>query len=86
VRSKAWRGSSARRLPFADWQADPFARGGYCVMPVDGEAAQRRLAQPVADTLFFAGEATHWAGHAGTVHGALESGERAALEVQRAFC
>jgi len=32
--------------------------------------------RPVQDTLFFAGEATHLVGFAGTVHGAIETGER----------
>ena len=61
-----------------DWQADPYARGGYAVTPVGGLGAARLLAQPVAGTLFFAGEHTHTGGQAGTVHGALETGERAA--------
>jgi monoamine oxidase len=63
-----------------DWQADPFARGGYAVPQVGGLGAARVLARPVADTLFFAGEHTHTQGQAGTVHGALETGERAARE------
>jgi monoamine oxidase len=61
-----------------EWQSDPYARGGYAVTQVGGLGAARVLAQPVADTLFFAGEHTHTEGQAGTVHGALETGERAA--------
>jgi monoamine oxidase len=61
-----------------DWQADPFARGGYAVTPVGALGAARVLARPVADTLFFAGEHIHLGGQAGTVHGALETGETAA--------
>ncbi|HEX9291071.1 MAG TPA: FAD-dependent oxidoreductase, partial [Anaeromyxobacteraceae bacterium] len=38
------------------------------------------LARPIAGTVFIAGEATTL-GAAGTVHGALESGERAARQV-----
>ncbi|HEX8073301.1 MAG TPA: NAD(P)/FAD-dependent oxidoreductase [Pyrinomonadaceae bacterium] len=64
-----------------DWQADGFARGAYSYVPVNGLAAQARLAAPVAGTLFFAGEATNTAGHVGTVHGALATGQRAAREV-----
>ena len=60
-----------------DWQADPFARGGYAAIPVGGLGAPRLLARPVAETLFFAGEHTHLE-QAGTVHGAMETGERAA--------
>ena len=62
-----------------DWQADPFARGGYAVTPVGGLVAGRMFARPVADTLFFAGEHTH-TDQAGTVHGAIETGERAAQD------
>lgn len=62
-----------------DWAADPFTRGAYSY-PVAGlEDGPQQLAEPVADTLFFAGEAT--ATDLGTVHGALDSGLRAAGEV-----
>ncbi len=63
-----------------DWTADPFARGGFAVFPVGSAGAQEALARSVEGTLFFAGEATA-GGHAGTVDGALRSGERAAREV-----
>ncbi len=64
-----------------DWQADPYSRGCYSYALVDGENAARTLATPVDDTLFFAGEATDFTGHNGTVHGALASGRRAASEL-----
>jgi monoamine oxidase len=64
-----------------DWQRDPFARGAYSYVAVGGGTARRELAIPVADTLFFAGEATDDQGEAATVTGALQSGERAAAEV-----
>ena len=63
-----------------DWHSDPFARGAYAYLPVNGLEAQQALARPVDETLFFAGEATS-VGHIGTVHGAIESGQRAAREV-----
>ncbi len=66
-----------------DWSRDPFARGGYAVFPVGSAGASAALARSVERTLFFAGEAT--AGpRAGTVEGALESGERAARELLEA--
>ncbi|HXR59069.1 MAG TPA: NAD(P)/FAD-dependent oxidoreductase, partial [Burkholderiales bacterium] len=65
-----------------DWQADPFARGGYSYVLVGGQGARAALAKPVASTLFFAGEATD-AEEAGTVAGALRSGTRAAKEILR---
>jgi len=65
---------------FHDWQADPFAREADRSVPSGGLGAHRALARPVAGTLFFAGEATHWQGHFATVHGAIASGRRAAQE------
>jgi monoamine oxidase len=64
-----------------DWAADPFARGAYSYVRVGGMEAQAAFAVPVADTLFFAGEATELTGYQATVHGALFAGERAADEV-----
>jgi len=66
---------------FHDWQADPLARGAYSYVLAGGLEARTILARPVADTLFFAGEATNSDGHAATVHGAIASGQRAAREV-----
>jgi Flavin containing amine oxidoreductase len=42
---------------------------------------QRELAEPIKDTLFFAGEATESEGRHATVHGAIATGHRAASEV-----
>jgi len=66
-----------------DWQADPFARGGYSYVRVGGHGARRILQKSLEDTLFFAGEATDTRGEAGTVGGALQSGIRAARELMR---
>jgi monoamine oxidase len=63
-----------------DWQADPFARGGYSYMRVGGKGAREKLRRPIANTLFFAGEATD-VDESGTVAGALRSGQRAAKEL-----
>jgi monoamine oxidase len=43
------------------------------------------LTVPVQDTLFFAGEATSTTGAHGTVHGAVESGLRAASQIAEAL-
>ncbi len=64
-----------------DWQADPFSRGAYSYAKVGGDGAQRALTEPLERTLFFAGEATDYYGHHGTVHGAIASGQRAAAEI-----
>ncbi len=67
-----------------DWSRDPLAGGGYAVFPVGSQGASQELSRPVSGTLFFAGEATE-ADFAGTVDGALRSGERAARQVLESF-
>ena len=65
-----------------DWQHDPLSRGAYSWVPAGAVDASERMAQPVEETLFFAGEHTDTTGHWGTVHGAIRSGLRAARQVQ----
>jgi monoamine oxidase len=63
-----------------NWRDDPFTHGAYAYVAVNGLHDQRILANPVKNKLFFAGEATS-IGHIGTVHGAIQSGERAARQI-----
>jgi monoamine oxidase len=70
---------------FHDWQNDPFSRGAYSYGKAGSDGAQEELASPVADTLFFAGEATDITGNNGTVHGAIASGYRAASQILETF-
>jgi len=64
-----------------DWAADPFARGAYSYVLSGGLQAADNLAEPVNDTLYFAGEHVDPTGNWGTVHGAIASGRRAAHHV-----
>jgi monoamine oxidase len=64
----------------SDWQVDPYARGAYAFATVGGADAGRTMAQPIDQTLYFAGEATH-SGYTGTVAAAIASGRRAAGQV-----
>src|SRR5438034_8098968 len=64
-----------------NWQRDPFARGAYSYVTAGGAMARKQLAEPLKETLYFAGEATDTSGEAATVAGALASGERAAREI-----
>jgi monoamine oxidase len=64
-----------------DWQSDPFSRGAYSYPRAGQDLAQQELAAPVEQTLFFAGEAADISGHNGTVHGAIQSGRRAARQL-----
>eukprot|EP01102_Stenamoeba_stenopodia_P015463 TRINITY_DN5274_c0_g1_i1.p1 TRINITY_DN5274_c0_g1~~TRINITY_DN5274_c0_g1_i1.p1 ORF type:complete len:478 (+),score=105.93 TRINITY_DN5274_c0_g1_i1:52-1485(+) len=66
------------------WSKDPFALGGYAHVSVPNNYTMADkdprlvLAQPEEQTLFFAGEATAYDSNPQTVHGALDSGIRAA--------
>lgn len=63
------------------WADDPYTQGGYSFQKVGQQPFDRQwLAAPLAQTLFFAGEATH-AQHFSTVHGAYASGLRAVGEM-----
>lgn len=65
------------------WAADPYARGAYSCHVVGSTPGQRDdLASSVNGRLFFAGEATERQYYQ-TVHGAYQSGLRAAAEVLR---
>jgi hypothetical protein len=46
-----------------DWNGDPYSRGAYSYVTVDGPSAPVVLARPVRGTIFFAGE------HASRPHG-----------------
>ena len=63
------------------WINDPWSRGGYSYVPVGAYGARQILAQPVQNALFFAGEATVTESSPATVHGAIETGMRAAREI-----
>lgn len=70
---------------FHDWCNDPWSRGAYSYGLVNGDKARHDLAEPVEDTLYFAGEAVCPDGHMGTVHGALASGISAARKISAAI-
>ncbi len=63
------------------WEADPWARGGYAFFDPAFDPALRPLLSQPCGPLFFAGEHTslRWQGY---MNGAIESGRRAAAEVE----
>ncbi len=72
---------AALELRVSRWGADPWAGGSYSYLGIGADADDRvTLGEPVSNTLFFAGEATHRDDPA-SVHGAWWSGLRAAKEV-----
>lgn len=60
-----------------NWSRDIYARGAYSFATAGQESAAEALADPVEQTLYFAGEAFASPLDVGTVHGALDSGKRA---------
>ena len=70
---------------FHNWHDDPFTGGAYSYVPAGALHHRQALAQPVENTLFFAGEATELNGHSATVHGAIATGCRAAQQVLKAL-
>jgi monoamine oxidase len=63
------------------WHQDPFSYGSYSSLKLGATPDDYdKLAQPVTNKLFFAGEATE-KNYSATVHGALLSGKRAAKQV-----
>ena len=68
----------ARR--FVDWPSDPWSRMGYSFNPPGAPGLRAVLAEPIDSRLYFAGEACNPVRPA-TVHGAIESGLRAAEQI-----
>jgi monoamine oxidase len=64
-----------------NWARDPHIRGAYSYLPVNGLDLPKLLAAPVAETLYFAGEATVVDAQTGIVSGAFKSGLRAANQL-----
>ena len=63
------------------WASDPFSYGSYSFLAVGATPAMRQhLAAPLAQQVFFAGEATH-PDYAGTAHGAYLSGLAVATQM-----
>jgi monoamine oxidase len=67
-----------------NWQAEPYIEMAYSFCPVGAAGLRRVLSYPVEGVLFFAGEATS-VERSATVHGAIESGRRAAKELSAAL-
>jgi monoamine oxidase len=64
-----------------NWAKDPCTRGAYSYLPINGLDLPKLLGAPIADTLFFAGEATVTDAQTGTVFSAFETGLRAGREL-----
>jgi monoamine oxidase len=71
-----------KRASATRWYNEPWVLGSFSCAAVGGEPSRRVLMETLNSRLWFAGEAVHetlW----GTVGGAWESGDRAAVEALR---
>jgi monoamine oxidase len=86
ISSLAWLGAQSAELVRSyqvTWEADPWARGGYAFFDPSYDPALRAWVARPCGRLFFAGEHTsiRWQGY---MNGAIESGRRAAAEIEAA--
>ncbi len=56
-----------------NWLTDPFSRGAYSYEMMNSHHAKDLLSKPIAQKLFFAGEAIYSGSHTGTVEAAFQS-------------
>jgi monoamine oxidase len=74
--------SQVKEVYSHDWSNDPFSRGAYSYVALDGVDIEKNI-EVFADTVFLAGEAFAYGSAHGTVHGAFESGVRTAEKILR---
>ncbi|GAB1690937.1 flavin monoamine oxidase family protein [Krasilnikovia sp. M28-CT-15] len=77
-------GLSPVRTAVHNWTSDPFARGAYSFVTPGMANPAATLTQPVSTVVFFAGEATSTTDPT-TVHGAYDTGRRAARQALHAL-
>lgn len=80
-KSESWLRQCIFRVHFHDWSKDPFSLGAYSYPKVSGLQAAQFLAEPIEETIYFAGEATDFTGANGTVQAAVHSGRTAAQKI-----
>lgn len=65
----------------ANWATDPFTKGAYSYATVDEISARAELSKPIANTIFFAGEALYEGPSNATVEAALTSAVNAVEQI-----
>jgi monoamine oxidase len=68
-----------------DWSSDAFSRGAYTYVAAGGLEAHHEMSEPLAGTLFLAGEATAGRGYNATMEGAWRTGTDCARRVLAAL-
>ena len=77
-------GNAIRRTTATAWLGDPWARGSYSAARPGFARYRETLAEPVADRVFFAGDACPVTMY-GAIHGAWASGAETARRVAAAL-
>ena len=65
-----------------NWKNNELVMGGYSYSTPQSHQARKTLNTPLANTVFFAGEALYEGDHPGTVEAALQSGRDAAKKIK----
>ena len=74
-----------KEFNFVNWQNDPFIHGAYSFEVVNGPDWKKIIRQPIANRIFFAGEALQEGSETGTVEAALNSGDMAAQLIKKSM-
>jgi monoamine oxidase len=64
-----------------NYTTKPFIKGAYGYSTIGMGDARQIAAKPISEKLYFAGEAMNTNGHHQTVHGAVESGYKAVIDI-----
>ena len=64
-----------------NWSDDPYSRGAYSYVAVDGVQKAKKLKLPFEDTLYFTGEALAPFPDVATIHGGMEAGIETAKKI-----
>lgn len=76
---------SVKACVITNWADDIYAKGAYSYETLESSSAKKILFGPVANTLFFAGEAYYNGPYTGTVEAAFFSGRSVAEELVHTF-
>jgi monoamine oxidase len=79
--SSEWLGQNLILNKITDWQQLPFSCGGYTFPTIASDDIKKRLATPIENTVFFAGEAIDITSTPGTVEAAIKSGQDCAKKI-----
>ena len=68
-----------------NWSTDEFSKGAYSYETIHSKKAKNIISTPIADTLYFAGEAYYEGSESGTVEAALITGDKVSKKILEAM-